>query len=287
MLAEYEIKIPAPLTSTEYRNFCDLAYQRCGLHIKEGKEQLVSSRLMKVMREAGIESFEDYYRAVVTDTTGKRIQGFIDALSTNHTSFFRESAHFDFFLEKILPALKDRSEIAVWSAACSSGEEPYTIAFVILEALGEEALPRINLLGTDISTRVLARARKGLFENDRISGVPQNVLRRYFLKGGGKWSEWVMVKKAIRDQVRFERVNLVEELPHVGEFPLIFCRNVMIYFDAKTQERVVRSLSRCLEPGGYLFIGHSESLSAVSHQLQFVAPAIYRKPGRLSRKGAR
>ena len=286
MILDTELKIPAPITPAEYRNFCDLAYRQCGLNIRAGKEQLVTSRLLKVMREKGIESFEAYYRSVRGDVTGKALEGLIDALTTNHTSFFRESAHFEYLQSKILPEIAGRNEIAVWSAACSTGEEPYSIAFTILEALGEAALSRINVLATDISTRVLGRAERGLFEAERIADVPAQHLKRYFLKGRGQWAEWVMVKQAIRHRVKFRRMNLVEDVPGVGEFPLIFCRNVMIYFDAKTQERVVRLLARSLEPGGYLFIGHSESLNAVLHELQFIAPAIYRKPGRLNRRGA-
>lgn len=278
-----DIAAPPSLSTADYRKFCELAYSTCGINLQEGKEQLVTARLLKVMRTKNIATFDDYYQFVKGDSTGKALEAMIDSLTTNHTSFFRETAHFDFLKAKILPEIKDRGEIAIWSSACSTGEEPYSLAFTLLDELGEAALPRVKILATDISTRVLARASRGLFESERLSGLNREYLRRYFLKGDGQWGDWFMVKKKIREHIEFKRFNLVEGFNQTAKFPLILCRNVMIYFDTKTQTKVVNSLAGCLEPGGYLFIGHSESLGGITHDLSFVAPAIYRRNGSLGR----
>ena len=269
------------LSQTDFRKFCELAYSTCGINLQQGKEQLVSARLTKVMRTRGIKTFDEYYRFVTGDTSGKALEGLIDTLTTNHTGFFREPAHFEYLKSKVIPELKQRRQISIWSAACSTGEEPYSIFFSLLDHLGESALGWARVLATDISTRVLARAQRGLFENDRVASLGRDYLRRYFLKGAGEWSDWFMVKKPVRERMEFKRLNLVEGFHQPGKFPVIFCRNVMIYFDAKTQAKVVNSLSECLEPGGYLFIGHSESLGSLAHDLTFVAPAIYRRKGKL------
>ena len=271
------------LSAADFRKFCQLAYRVCGIKLQEGKEDLVAARLLKVMRAAGIDSFQDYYRFVEQDCTGEALEELIDTLTTHHTGFFREAGHFDYFTSNILPEIQNRRRISIWSAACATGEEPYSIAFSLLDRMGEPALRQCSILATDVSTRVLARARRGLFEGDRVSNLAGDYLRRYFQKGAGRWSGWFMVKRAIREQVEFRRFNLVNEFSPPGQFPLIFCRNVMIYFDAPTQARLVQSLTRCLEPGGYLFIGYSESLGGIPHDLESVAPAIYRRPGKLIR----
>ena len=273
---------PSPILSApEFHRFCALAYRACGVKLQPGKEELVTGRLLKVMRSLHIGSFDEYYRFVRADNTGQALEALIDALTTHHTGFFREAGHFDYFASTILPEIQHRSQISIWSAACATGEEPYSIAFSLLDRLGEPALKSVEILATDISTRVLARARRGLFEKDRVSNLTTDYLRRYFQKGAGRWSDWFMVKRAIREQMEFQRLNLAGFEP-AAKFPLIFCRNVMIYFDSETQARVVNSLAQCLEPGGYLFIGYSESLSAIPHNLEFISPAIYRRRGNLS-----
>jgi chemotaxis protein methyltransferase CheR len=267
-----------PLTSTEFEHFRKLAYEKFGLDLRSGKEQLVAVRLGKKLRELRLRSFRDYYQYVVNDSTGEALISMIDALTTNHTSFFREPAHFEFLRRNICPMLKTRERIAIWSAASSTGEEPYSIVFSLLEELGMAALPKLQLLATDISTRVLGNAKKGVYPAARFRDFASHQLRPYLLRGEGEWKDWYLVKKEVRAAVTFQRLNLMEPFSNVPAFPLIFCRNVMIYFDRPTQENLVRKLSDRLEPGGYLFIGHAESLNGVEHGLQYIQPAVYRKP---------
>jgi len=267
-----------PLTAREFEQFRRLAYDKFGLDLRTGKETLVSARLGKKIRQLNFRSFQEYYRYVTEDRTGEALTAPIDALTTNHTSFFRESAHFKFLRQTILPGLRERNRIAVWSAACSTGEEPYSIAFELLEELGREALSSIRILATDISTRALATAQTGAYPAERFEGIPAAQLRQYVLRGEQSWKDWYLVRPEIRAVVEFRRLNLMESFAHLGPFPVIFCRNVMIYFDRHTQQDLVNRLAGCLEPGGYLLVGHAESLSAVDSPLRYVRPAIYRKP---------
>jgi chemotaxis protein methyltransferase CheR len=267
-----------PLTAREFEQFRRLAYEKFGLDLRNGKETLVSARLGKKIRELNFRSFQEYYHHVLEDRTGEALIALIDALTTNHTSFFREPAHFEFLRQTILPGLRERDRIAIWSAACSTGEEPYSIAFGLLEELGEAALAKIRILATDISTRVLANAQRGAYPTERFDGIPAHQLRRYLLRGEQRFKDWYRVKPEVRAVVEFRRLNLVERFSHLGPFPVIFCRNVMIYFDKPTQQDLVKRLAGCLEPGGYLLIGHAESLNGVDHPLRYVRPAIYRKP---------
>jgi chemotaxis protein methyltransferase CheR len=267
-----------PLTQREFDQFRKLAYDIAGIDLQPGKEQLVSGRINKKLRELRISSYQDYYRHVTEDKTGDALIAMIDALTTNHTSFFREPAHFDFLRKTILPPLRKRERINFWCAASATGEEAYSIAFSVLDELGMDALPKLNILATDISTRVLATARKGIYTAERFCGIPVQQLRQYLLRGHGKCDGWYQVRKEIRTAIRFERLNLIDQFTHRALFPAIFCRNVMIYFDRPTQEQVVKRLTHFLEPGGYLLIGHAESLNGSTHSLQYVCPATYRKP---------
>jgi chemotaxis protein methyltransferase CheR len=201
----------------------------------------------------------------------------IDALTTNHTSFFREPAHFDFLANSVLPELAGRERISIWSAACSSGEEPYSIAFCLLKHLPAPDGRKIRILATDISTRVLSNAQRGAYPAERFQSIPPAELRQFLLRGEDQWRGWFQVKKPVREMIEFRRVNLMESLADLGHFPVIFCRNVMIYFDKDTQQSLVQRLTDRLEPGGYLFIGHAESLNRISHGLEYIQPAVYRK----------
>jgi chemotaxis protein methyltransferase CheR len=260
------------------RQVARLAYDQFGLDLGEGKEGLVESRLGRKLKQHGLASLEEYCSFVESDKTGHALTELIDALTTNHTSFFRESKHFDFLKETAFPAWRGRSEIPIWSAACSSGEEPYSLAMTIQEELGADAAGA-TILATDISTRVLAAAAKGLYASDSFPQPLPVWLGKYLLRGTGNSTGWMQIKPGVRKMIRFDRVNLIRPLPSMHAFAAIFCRNVMIYFDRATQERVVNQLGACLEPGGYLFVGHSESLSGVKHSLEYVCPATYRKPG--------
>ena len=266
-----------PLTAREFEQFRTLAYEKFGLDLRDGKQQLVEGRLARRMRELRFRSFADYYRHVTGDTSGAELTALIDSLTTNHTSFFREAAHFELLRSTILPPLGGRARIPVWSAACSTGEEPYSIAMCASETLGESVLSRLHILATDISTRVLATARTGAYPVERCRGISEAQLRRFLLRGENRWQDWYRVKPQLRTAVEFRRLNLMEPF-HLLQFPLIFCRNVMIYFDHPTQEGLVNRLAACLEPGGYLVIGHAESLNGIAHPLHYVQPAVYRKP---------
>ena len=266
-----------PLQPREFDKIRRLAYDTFGLDLRTGKESLVSARLGKQIRQSGFRSFDEYYRHVVADKTGESLIHLIDALATNHTSFFREPAHFD-FLRGILRQWKQQPAIAIWSAACSTGEEPYSIAMCVVDELGESWRGTARILATDISTRVLAKAALGVYPEQTLEGLPGTLLRKYWLRGEGDWRGSYRVRKSLRDMIEFRRLNLMERVPSMHRFALIFCRNVMIYFDKPTQQGVVERLAACLEPGGYLLTGHAETLSGFSHGLRYVQPAIYRKP---------
>lgn len=266
-----------PLKDREFAKIRRLAYDTFGLDLRAGKETLVSVRLGKQIRNSGCRSFDEYYQRVVADSTGESLINLIDALTTNHTSFFREPPHFEFLRKTFLSERRNRGSIDIWSAACSTGEEPYSIAMCILEELGAVAPGRVRILATDISTRVLAAAEMGIYPAERFEGLSTMQLRRCWLRGEGDWAGSYRAKQELRALVEFRRLNLLEPASQIGHFPLIFCRNVMIYFDKPTQQRVVESLTGCLEPGGYLLTGHAESLTGIEHGLKYVQPAVYRK----------
>jgi chemotaxis protein methyltransferase CheR len=267
------------LTESEFSAIAALARKEFGLELGKGKEQLVAARLGKLTRRLGFGSFKDYYRSLLGDRSGDALVELIDALTTNHTSFFREPAHFDFLVKHVLSDQNFGRHLRIWSAASSTGEEPYSIAFMAREHLGAGSANLPSILATDISTRALETARKGMYRADRFqAGIP-SWLRKHILRGESRWAGWYRIRPEIAAMVDFRRVNLIDALPDVGRFGVIFCRNVMIYFGRTTQEQVVERLAACLEPGGYLFIGLSESLTGMNHGLEQIQPAIYRKRG--------
>jgi chemotaxis protein methyltransferase CheR len=263
------------LKPNEFARICELAYQRFGLHLHAGKEKLVSARLAKLLRRGGFGSFSAWYEHVISDRSGAALTAMIDCLTTNHTSFLREPEHFRVLAERIPAEYRARDVLRIWSAACSTGEEPYSIAFTLLESLPRSPGPRIEILATDISTRALEAARRGEYSPDRLTGLPPDMRGRYFVRtAAGSWQ----VRRDIATMVRFEHRNLMDPFPAGSSFPVIFCRNVMIYFDRETRARLVRRLRDCLEPGGYLLVGHAESLIGTDHELTYVQPAVYRRP---------
>jgi chemotaxis protein methyltransferase CheR len=265
-----------PLSDKEFELIRRLARDTFGLDLRKGKEQMIGARLSKVIRGLQLKSFEEYHNYVTRDRSGQALVAMIDALTTNFTSFFREPAHFDLLRTKVLPELKGKSRIRFWSAGCSTGEEPYSLAICVAEALPGASL---EIVATDISSRVLDQAASGLYAAERLESLSPTLLQRYFLRGQGRWAGWYRVKPAIRNQVNFERLNLVEQFTSFGKFDVIACRNVMIYFDKALQQDVVLRFAAQLERGGYLLIGHSETLNGMNHGLQYVAPAVYRKLG--------
>lgn len=271
------------LKPAEFEQIRRLAYDEFGLDLKSGKEELVSARLGKLMRRGSFRSFTSYYDHVVADRTGEALIEMIDALTTNHTSFLREPAHFEFLEAAARTEFRGKGVLRIWSAACSTGEEPYSIAFYLMNAgLGPHDF---RILATDISTRALAKAQRAVYPAERFDQVPQPWRQRFLLRGDGDWKGWFKIKPEVPSTIEFRRLNLVEPFPGRDTYHVIFCRNVMMYFDRKTQADLVNRLAGCLDPGGYLFVGHSESLSGVEHPLAYCRPAIYRN-GR-PRYGAR
>ncbi|MFW6331107.1 MAG: CheR family methyltransferase [Gemmatimonadota bacterium] len=242
-----------------------------GIRLPPGKETLVKSRLSKRLRALGLPDFDAYLRRVEEDGGGE-LRHMVDALTTNKTSFFREPAHFDHLTGEALPALGGAAPLRIWSAGCSTGEEPYTLAMVLREHDPKRDDARI--LGTDISTRALALARQGEYAEPVLAGVPAPLRDRYFeVAGPGRFR----AGGGLRSLVSFGRLNLMSEWPMRGPFDVIFCRNVMIYFDRDVRERLVARFHGLLREGGYLYVGHSESLTGLDHMFRYVRPAVYRR----------
>ena len=275
------------LTEREFREIRELAYRSFGLDLKPGKEALVNARLARRVEQLGLGSLSEYVEAVKRDRTGEELERLINALTTNHTSFLREPQHFALLREAVLPALAARGAVRIWSAGCSTGEEPYTILFTVAEALPPAGLARVQILASDISTRVLEKAQAGIYPGERLEGLPPGWAQRFFQRGEGRWEGSVRVKPQWRARIEFRRLNLMEDFSHLPRFHVVFCRNVMIYFDKPTQERLVRRFADRLEPGGWFLIGHSEGLMGVRHELQYVQPAVYRKPAGAARGSGR
>jgi chemotaxis protein methyltransferase CheR len=275
---------PSPnptLNKAEFDKISQLAYEHFGVDLRVGKQNLVAARLGKMLRELGLTSFQLYYDYVKSDRTGAALAEMVDHLTTNHTSFFREPTHFEFLRKTIFPILRARSRIHIWSAACATGEEPYSIAMSLLEEAPREAAAKVKIKATDISQRVLVKAIAGIYSAERISAIPLPLRTRYLLKPSVESGNCHRFTDKVRSMIEFERLNLLAALPAGYLCPVIFCRNLMIYFDRPTQQRLVQRLSQHLEPGGYLFIGHSEGLSSITHDLEYISPATYKKPGLL------
>lgn len=266
------------ITQEEFQRFRALIYGESGISLTDQKRTLLTSRLSKRVRELGLRTFSEYYDAVIDDPSREEFTRLLDLISTNKTDFFREPKHFAFLRERILPELERDKRIRIWSSACSTGEEPYTVAITVFEHVHDPAQWDVRILATDLSTRVLAKAAAGRYKEDRFRDVPSEVLRRHFLRGRGSCVGLFKVKPHLAAAISFRRLNLMDEqFPIKSPLDLIFCRNVMIYFDRPTQETLVNKFHRYLKPGGYLFIGHSESLQWVNHPFQAVEPTIYRR----------
>lgn len=272
------------VSEAEFRRISDLVYQHCRINLHDGKKELVRARLAKRMRSGGFSRVSDYMDHVLSDASGAEFTSLIDSLSTNLTSFFREMAHFDHLRDRFLPALVARRQkhshgrVLVWSAGCSSGEEPYSLAMLLAEELPAEDGWDVRILATDISTRVLDLARRGSYPASRVQSVPPPLRQRHLLPQRTGAAEGYVVSESLRRMVRFRHLNLMDTWPFSGPFDLIFCRNVMIYFDKPTQEALVNRYFQVLRPGGLLFTGHSESLTGVNHRFRYVEPTIYARP---------
>ncbi len=269
------------LRDTEFEKISQLVYSHCGIHLHDGKKELVKARLSKRIREGDFRSFAEYYEYVRTGEGTEEFITMIDSLSTNLTSFFREDGHFR-ALARFVPAMlreearRVKPRLRFWSAGCSSGEEPYTMAITALEA-AQGMSAELRILATDISTRVLKKAEQGIYPVDRVKAIPADLLRKYFQAGQDNWAGHYRVKKDVQRLVTFQRFNLMDPIAAGDPFDVIFCRNVMIYFDKKTQEGLINRFHSRLATGGYLFIGHSESLTGLNHAFKYLEPSLYRK----------
>ena len=262
------------LTDQELQGFGRLMAEAAGISLPGSKKALVGSRLARRLQAMGCASYAQYLDLLRRD--GAERQRAVDLLTTNETYFFREPGHFAYLAERILPAADGSRPLRVWSAACSSGEEPYSIAMVLAERMGSRPW---ELVASDISTRVLQQARAGVYPMERAQRIPQPYLKAYCLRGVGEQQGRLAVQPGLRDKVRFECINLNGPWPQLGSFDLIWLRNVMIYFDASTKRTLVARLAQALRPGWHLFVGHSESLSGLDSELQAVQPAVYRRVG--------
>jgi len=264
------------LTKKQYQRISRVVYNLSGISLGEGKLPLVKSRLLKRLRALGLDSYREYLDYLENNDNGQELSYMIDLLTTNKTSFFREIAHFEYLRKKVLPEM-NKQRLRIWSAGCSSGEEPFSIAILLAEEIEEIYRKDIKILATDLSRRMLAVAKHGIYSRGTLAEVPKEILSKYFEPTDNGTNGTYRLKEEIRSLVKIAYLNLLNSWPMKGPFQIIFCRNVMIYFDRKTQERLVNRFYDYLAPGGYLFVGHSESLSGISHRFNYKQPAVYRK----------
>lgn len=263
-----------PLTDREFEQFREFIYRNAGIALSPAKKALVVGRLSKRLKHHGLTSFSEYFRLLSSSGAQLEVQMAIDLLTTNETYFFREEKHFEYLSDVILKSRRRDRPFRVWSAACSSGEETYSIAMVLADQMGGGAW---EIFGSDISTKVLERARSGLYAMERAGRIPADYLKRFCLKGSGAYDGSFLIERSLRERISFAQVNLITPLPDLGKFDLVFLRNVMIYFDADTKRRVVEQIVRLMQPDGYLFIGHSESLMGITQVVSMLRPSIYRR----------
>lgn len=269
------------ITDTEFQLLSEFIQSRYGIQFKKEKHLLLTGRLYKLLLELGFKTFTEYYNYLINDETGEASFVLIDKVSTNHTYFMREAKHFDYFRDQVLPYLKqlkqsaNSRDIRIWCAASATGEEPYTLAMIMSDYFGEEASEwDTQLLATDISQSSLEIAKKGIYSNERIAPLPWIWKEKYFKQENNEDS---MIIEAIKKEVVFRKFNLMNPVfPYKKKFDVIFCRNVMIYFDQPTKEKVVNKLCDCVTSGGYIFIGHAETINQQTTGLKFIKPAIYR-----------
>jgi chemotaxis protein methyltransferase CheR len=270
------------LKDSDFEKISKLIYEQCGINLHEGKRELVRARLGKRLREGNYKSFSDYCRYVTTDEGTDELIAMIDSISTNLTSFFREESHFArlrFITSSIMEKEGARGfapRLNIWCAGCSTGEEPYSLAITIKETAGVKPFDA-KILATDISTKVLRIAESAVYPADRVKNIDTAVLKKYFQVGSGRSEGYFRIKKDLKEMIEFRRFNLMHKFPADSHFNIIFCRNVMIYFDKKTQGALVNRFYDCLQTGGYFFVGHSESLTGLKHQFKYVEPSVYQK----------
>ncbi|MDD5113941.1 MAG: protein-glutamate O-methyltransferase [Methylobacter sp.] len=266
----------AVLQKHEFVWIKDYLYSQAGIVLNDGKQALVSGRLDKRLRYHGLSSYSEYFRMIGKPGHEQEASMALDLLTTNETYFFREPKHFEFLKSHCLNTHPNNRPLRVWSAASSSGEEAYTLAMLTAEFCKAD---QVEIIGTDISTRVLEKARRGLYPMSAAEKIPTPLLKKYCLKGSDEYDGFFLIDPVLRNRVKFKHANLIEKLPELGQFDVIFLRNVMIYFDIPTKQRLVERIQHYLRPGGYFIVSHSESLNGMKSDLQMVSPSIYRKTG--------
>lgn len=272
-----------PITKQQFDRFQKLIYSAAGIHLAPHKKALLEARLSKHIRELGLDSFDAYYRHVVGSSQDDGLIGLLDRIATNETHFFREPRQFEFLEKQVFSAWRAQAagglrakRLRLWSAGCSSGEEPYSLAMSLLDQFPPHSGWESAILATDLSTKVLDQARAGLWPIAKAQEIREKYLRQFMLRGTGEQQGWMKAGAAIRALLQFERLNLNDECYAVGGcFDAIFCRNVLIYFDAPARRRVIERLIDRLAPAGYLFVGHAESLNGITERVRHVMPTVY------------
>jgi len=269
------------LTESDFRRVSKVIFDHCGINLTDGKKTLVRARLAKRIRRSTCRTFKEYIDYVLSSEGQKEFYTFVDSLSTNLTSFFRENNHFEYLRRKFLPDLiakqERSSKLRVWSAGCSSGEEPYSLAITLLECFQNTPGWNIKILATDVSTQILKIAQAGTYDKQRVEPLSAQQKHRFLVPNNIEGQKVYQVAGNLRNIIRFRYLNLMDKWPFSGPFDCIFCRNVMIYFDKPTQEKLINRFWDCLAKNGVLCIGHSESLSGIKHKYRYVEPATYVK----------
>ena len=267
---------PSPISDQEFTLFQRLIYKIAGISLSDAKKVLLVGRLARRVRACEFGSFTQYYRMLASGEHEDELQTMVDLLTTNETYFFREPKHFDFLREQIIGKRQSAAPFRVWSAASSSGEEVYSIAMTLAETLPQNPW---QVVGSDISTQVLAKAAAGHYALARTEGIAPRYMQKYCLKGVRAHAGTLLISADLRGRVSFHQINLTHPVTsEIGDFEVIFLRNVMIYFDPETKTKVVHNLLPRLKSGGYLIIGHSETLNGITDRVIAVQPTIYRKP---------
>jgi chemotaxis protein methyltransferase CheR len=276
--------IPAVLKDREFKRFSAFIYDEVGIKMPPAKKTMLEARLQKRLKALGIGTFEEYADYVFSAAgKGDELVHLIDVVTTNKTDFFREPAHFEYLVKCAVPSLMDgndagfRAPLRIWSAGCSTGEEPYTLAMVMTEFAAANPGFRTSILASDISTAVLSKARNAIYTEDRVDTIPLHLKKKYLLKSRDKSRGLVRIVPELRSLVQFQRLNFMEEFGMREQMDVIFCRNVIIYFDKPTQERLLNRFHQQLRRGGFLFLGHSETLNGLNVPLSPVASTVYRK----------
>jgi chemotaxis protein methyltransferase CheR len=267
------------ITESEFKELAGFIHNNYGIFLKEEKQSLVMGRLHNELSEKSFTSFSDYYDYVINDKSGEAVKKLVEKITTNHTYFMREKEHFRIFNDVVLPYLSQNNQdddLRIWSAGCSSGEEPYTLAMIINSFCNNKKMWNdTKILATDISNKVLKKAKKGIYTNENIAGLPPLWKMNYFTRIDQHYSK---INDNIMDEVLFKNFNLMTQtFPFRKKFQVIFCRNVMIYFNETTRQELIKKFYDCTQPGGYLFIGQSESINRSNSEYKYIMPSVYRK----------